>query len=641
LKRGSPSTLTFFLGLSPLCVLLIAGSPMLYAQRPGTGQGTPSAPTTPSTTLTVNVRDTSGTPLDTPALVTLHGSIDNASRVASAQGAAGAIFEGIPQGEYEAQAKCVGYVTTSEHITVTAVGSIMTVYIYLPRESEAKPDSGKPKGTIMSPKLQAEIDKGIDALRKRQFEEARNHFAKGAKMAPGNPDVAYLLGVAESGLQHPQLALENFQHALSLNPNHARALLALGELQLNSGDSTAATTTLEKAFQVNGADWRTHFLLASAYGKTGRLAEAESHAQRAVALARDKSAEPLLLLGEIQLEEGKIEEARQSWQKLAEIFPAEPAALKAREKLNSLSSILANDAEVQLASLPFHALPALELEPVSEQPWAPPDIDSVEYPVTQKGACQMDDVLNGAEHRLDAELKNFEKFSANEHIEHQDVDRYGQAGPPRTRDFSYIVLVHRYQENSFYLEEERMPLGHDDSFPTSLATTGLNNLGVAILQPAERENFVFSCEGLSTMRKRPAWQIRFEEKKGAKNSIRHWRRNGQIFDIPLKGRLWVASGSFDILRIETDLLGPVEAVGLTRDHLAVDYGPVRFASAGTSLWLPWNADVYMELHQRRYHQRHALSDYTLFEVDTAHKIGRPKEMPPPAATPDSPAPDPQ
>jgi hypothetical protein len=41
--------------------------------------------------------------------------------------------------------------------------------------------------------------------------------------------------------------------------------------------------------------------------------------------------------------------------------------------------------------------------------------------------------------------------------------------------------------------------------------------------------------------------------------------------------------------------------------------------------------MYMELHGKRYHHRHFLSDYMLFGVDATQKVGKPKELPPPAA----------
>ena len=44
----------------------------------------------------------------------------------------------------------------------------------------------------------------------------------------------------------------------------------------------------------------------------------------------------------------------------------------------------------------------------------------------------------------------------------------------------------------------------------------------------------------------------------------------------------------------------------------------------TELWLPWYADMYLELHHKRYHHRHALSNYSIFGVDTTDKINNPK-----------------
>ena len=151
-----------------------------------------------------------------------------------------------------------------------------------------------------------------------------------------------------------------------------------------------------------------------------------------------------------------------------------------------------------------------------------------------------------------------------------------------------------------------------------------------ILQPATRDEFVYQCEGLASIRGKATWQIRFQEKKDSKGGIREWRRDGKIYQILLKGRVWISSASFDVLRIETDLLEPKQILGLTRDHLLVDYGPVNFWAGNTILWLPWSAEMHMELRGHRYHHKHYLTDYMLFGVDTNHKIGKPKTVPPPS-----------
>lgn len=614
-----------------ICSLAVSSSSLL-AQGPGAGGRGGRISPIQTTTLTISVRNSSGMPLEVPALVKLRGAMENGSRIASTQEASSAVFEGVTEGEYEAEAQCVGYETTIERISVATVSPSMQVYVYLPRESEVKSQAQKPQGIAMSPKVQAEIEKGLDALHKRQFEAARIHLAKGTQLAPENPDVVYLLGVSELGLNHLDLARQNFEHALALDPGHERALLALGEMQLRSGETSAAIVTLEKAFLKNGAGWRTHLLLASAYSKAGRLPNAETHAQRAVDLALEKSAGARLLLGEIQQTEGKLPEAQHTWQELAAKFPSDPYAAEARKKLASLSApaVVAPSEPDQLANLPVPVSPSIELLPASERPWAPPDIDTREYPLAQNATCNAEDLIPRAEHRMRSQLQYFEKFTATEHIDHQEINRLGRPGPVKSRDFSYIVFVNRYEGDSFFLDEDRYSSGKDSTFPTSLVTTGLNNLGVSILQPATRAEFVYQCEGLAGIRGKATWQIRFQEKKDSPGGVRDWRRNGKLYHLPLKGRIWISSASFDVLRIETDLLEPAQVLGLTRDHLLVDYGPVNFSTANATLWLPWSAEMHMELHGRRYHHKHYLTDYMLFEVNTNHKIGKPKNAPPPS-----------
>ena len=222
----------------------------------------------------MSVRDASGVPMDGASVVTLVATAGSYRQTTTTRDASTAVFDGLAQGEYEVEASYPGYQRTTEHISVMALGSMMQVYLYLLPESDQKPQGIRPQGLVMSPKLQAEIDKGLEALRKRQFEVARAHFAKGLTLAPGNPDLSYLLGAAEIGLNHPEIARQNFEHALSIDPTHERSLLALGEIQLLNGEISTAIVTLEKAFLKNGAGWRTHLLLASAYARAGRMSDA-------------------------------------------------------------------------------------------------------------------------------------------------------------------------------------------------------------------------------------------------------------------------------------------------------------------------------------------------------------------------------
>jgi hypothetical protein len=162
-------------------------------------------------------------------------------------------------------------------------------------------------------------------------------------------------------------------------------------------------------------------------------------------------------------------------------------------------------------------------------------------------------------------------------------------------------------------------------------------LGISVLRAASARNYEYRCEGLTNLRGEATWQVRFEERQGANSSTRQWRKKGQIVNIPLKGRFWLTASNYDLLRIETDLVKPLPVLELSLDHLIVDYGPVSFENGNVRLWLPWSAEMFMQLHGNRYHHKHYLTHYYLFSVDTAHKIGAPKNgtddknQPPPDA----------
>jgi len=587
----------------------------------------------PDFELDIFVRDQHGNPLDAAAAVHLSSARLNYNAIVPTQGASAAHFSYLGFGEYQVEVTCPGFRKVTEHFTSEFSHGVLPLYIYLIPES-VPADPAAPSGSlVLRQELRAEMQLGIGALNHDRYESARKTFAKLLRKAPGNSDLVYFLGETELGLQHPDVAREDFQRALALDPNNELALVSLGQMQLQGGAPADAVIPLEKAVSLGRAGWRADFELASAYFQLHRLNDAESAASRAAALAKEKGATSLFLLGEIQYAEGKRADAKHTLETVLKAFPKDSAVFTTRKMLERIES-----EGLESASLPSDASlpppPVPDTNPVTfvEIPWAPRNTDDAVYDVAPGVNCQAEPVLDGALHRMNKELTDFEKFTATEHIEHQEIDGYGWPGPVKSHDFTYVVFIHPLGKNSFYLDEFRDGAGGPPNFSDVIISTGLNTLGVNVLQPFYRDRFNYSCEGLANLRGQAAWQIRFEEKRDAKaGGVRTWRAGSTTYDIAIKGRIWISSTSYAVLRVESDLRGPVARLGLTKDHLLVDYGPVNFSTGNQQLWLPWSADMYMALRGKRYHHRHFLSDYLLFDVDTTHKIGKPAEPPPPAA----------
>jgi hypothetical protein len=92
----------------------------------------------------------------------------------------------------------------------------------------------------------------------------------------------------------------------------------------------------------------------------------------------------------------------------------------------------------------------------------------------------------------------------------------------------------------------------------------------------------------------------------------------------LRGRAWIATDSYQIVRMETDLVNTLPEIRLFADHTMVEYGPVRFKSRNVEMWLPQSAEVYSDWRGKRMHRRHSFSNFILFSVDEEQSISEPK-----------------
>ena len=576
----------------------------------------------------VSVRDAHGNVIDAPAVVHLTSAGRKYNATFTTEGLTPARFHQIMMGEYEVEVSCPGFQRTKQTFLVDIAYSGMPVYVYLVPESGSKATSGDPP-TMLAPEYRSDLERGIEALRKGRYSAAQKTLAKLATKTHNNPDVLYNLGLAELGLKQDEQARSAFQRALATDPNHEPALVALAQLEMRNGSPATAVPLLEKAASSAAANWRTDYDLASADLKLDRLSQAESAASRAVRLARNQSAAPTYLLGQIQYAAGQRSHAKAAWESMLKDFPSDPLTEQARKNLSELDftkdSVPPPSATAVASPVVPEPAPAAA---VAEHAWAPPDIDEVVPDVAPDVSCNTETVLDQALHRMKLQLLDLEKFTATERIEQWQIDRYGWPGPVKSREFSYIVLVSPMVKDSMYVQEYRNGSSGTSGMDNAIITTSLNSLGINILQPYYRDRFNYLCEGLSHVRGVAAWQVHFVQKADVHDGVRSWKTNRKNYDIPIKGRLWISSLNFSVLRVETDLREPVKELQLTRDHLLVDYGPVDFTTQSKHLWLPWSAEMFTELQGQRYRNRHTLTHYMLFAIDTSEKVAKPREEPP-------------
>lgn len=599
------------------------------AQRPGGSPSPPYVDVNRPVAVNVSVRDSHGFPLEEPVNVRLYSSLGAFdSRTTTREGST-ARFESVRAGEYQLEIKGVGFLDSTEHVSIGTFGQEVTLTVFLFREGEIYPGAPPPAPEKSDAKIRAEMEKGLEAMKRKDYAAASKSFEKAAAMAPKNPDPAFLMGVAQLAMQQQNLARAQFEKVLKEFPNYQKAMVALGEMEYQDNQMDAAAKHLEEATRAGQTDWRVAMMLATIYAKSGRLPEAEASAETAMTLAQEKGAAATLLLANVQAAEGKASEARVTYRKYLQTYPEDGGAASAKAALARLAGVPpgaspTTNGDGKVAVPPP---PKPEVDPATTHPWAPPDVDSVSSAMAPGAGCNLDQVLQNAGQRLRVLLGNIEKFTATEQVQDQEVDRYGVAGSARERKFMYVAFVHTLSNGYTYVEESRIGAKESEELPISLSTTGMNGLGVSVLQPFFRPYLNFTCQGLTNINGKAAWELRFEEKLKAAEALRKWRKNGDLINIPLKGKVWISAAGYDVLRVETDLVEPVTRLELTRDHLQVNYGPVSFRNGAETLWLPQTGELYVEVHKKRYHQQHILTDYLMFAIDTPHKQKAPKQEP--------------
>jgi hypothetical protein len=252
-------------------------------------------------------------------------------------------------------------------------------------------------------------------------------------------------------------------------------------------------------------------------------------------------------------------------------------------------------------------------------------VDEKVPPVESGISCPLEEVVRDAGKRVQEFMRNVDRFTATESFFHESVNAWGFPAPPETRKFDYVVSIQEVRPGILNVDEYRNGGPSYEKFPGGTATLGLPSL-VLIFHPYSAVNYDMTCEGLAHWNGGLAWQVHFRQRHDKPSRDRRYRlgESGQSYPVALKGRAWIAADTFQIVRLETDLVAPLPEIRLVADHTAIEYSAVHFNKQNVDMWLPLTAEVFYDLRGRRIHRRHSFSSYMLFSVDDRQRISAPK-----------------
>src|SRR5258708_15644499 len=429
------------------------------------------------------------------------------------------------------------------------------------------------------------------------------------------------------------------EKTVQLAPKHAPALLALGEAELAQKDYAHALESLEQSINIKPTSWRAHWLAGVASYQLGDYKKSREHAHDALQVGQEKAARARLLLGEAQIALGEHEAAQASLEQFLREQPNAPQAatakeliawLRAPERQKPVATALAVAPGATFGVSGINALDNASatalppIAPVTETNWAPPDVDEERPPVEAAASCALNAVVENAGARVEELVKNVDRFTTTEEMEHESLSPLGVQVTRDTRRFNYLVTIRQIGGRALDVQEYRDGTVSLEMFPAHLATLGMPGLAL-LYHPYYRYEYECMCEGRGGWRGRSAWVIHFRQREDRMSEMRAYRWNGMYFPVLLKGRAWIDAASQQILALEGDIERPLPEIRLVRDYQLIEYGPVEFAKDKTTLWLPKSADWYCNLAEKRYHRRHSFSHFLLFSVDDKQWIGKLKE----------------
>jgi tetratricopeptide (TPR) repeat protein len=572
----------------------------------------------------IYVQEPNGAPVESLAVVTLTTLAGQVYRQGTTK--AGYVrFNDVAPTEYRIQVVAPAYERTLKNVDALSNSSTRVTIVLRPGSNSG--DTSFAAGfASMTPKAQKEMAKAMEALRASKPTVARSHLDAVNRMAPNQAEVSYLFGVYSSQLNDWVQAKSYWTKTLELNPRHFRALLSLSEISIREKKPGEAVEYLKSAIETEPTSWRPHAILAQAYYMQHSHDEAIKQAERALELGRGQAAIVELLLAQCLADRGDRDKALSTLQVYLQDHATDTAAKKQLESLqNPKAAIVSTDATTPTNEMDSSAVTAAaEALPVPSA-WMPPDVDDKTPPVEPGAACALDEVVRNAGEHLQELVKNVERFTATELVIDESINKWGLPSSPEKAQYDYIVSMEETRRGALSVEEYRERRAASKDFPEAVVTSGLPAL-VVIFHPFYVGNFEMSCEGLARWNGGLAWQVHFRQRRDRPNTIRSYRLGpeGQGYPVALKGRAWIAADSFQIVRLETNMVAPMPQIRLAAEHVTIEYAPVRFQKGTLEMWLPANVEVYSDWKGRRVHRQHKFSNYLLFSVDDRQKISAPK-----------------
>jgi hypothetical protein len=218
----------------------------------------------------------------------------------------------------------------------------------------------------------------------------------------------------------------------------------------------------------------------------------------------------------------------------------------------------------------------------------------------KKVACAMEKVIPATSKQVREFVANVNRISATEELQHERMNKEGTVIEQKHHKFNYVAEFQEAKPGMLSMDEYRDGSVGQSGFPGEVSTVGITSL-VLIFHPYHVKEFDMTCDGTELWQGRAVWKVRFAQRMDKPARMSALRVGDAVYPILLKGTAWIDEQNYQIVHLETDILRPVPEVRLTNERQVLDYGPVQFEQKKLKLWLPLEAEIYLDVNGKRFH----------------------------------------
>jgi len=578
-------------------------------------------------TIHITILDENKKPLKQQSVIRLTNQVTGLVLFQTAKGS-DTSFSDLPVGKYLIEAGAAGYLGTHREVSVTDVLYDFTETVVLSRDPAAVDLSLKDAGQLPS-KARKEAEKGIQALELSSLAEARKHLEAANHQYPTSSSINLLLGYLALQQKDQASELNYLTAAVKLDPHNVQAQNLLGQLYYERGDYAHAAEAEEIVVASSGDSVVARKVLANSCLKLKQFEKARDNAQWLVDHGGNEGASARLVLGQALAGLQQYQSAIQVLTTYLDEQPASSVTPEVRALIAQLQRAVSQGNADANAKLGIGDPELTAGGEAAGNAGMPSDVDA-QKPFVAGGVQCPANILDGTANPTLELVDSVARFSAIEHMVHENISARGVPSNRETRQFNYVAAISEPTPGMLIIEEYRD--AGDLNMPDKIITTGLPVLAIAF-HPHFRDDFEMRCEGLGAWEGQATWLVHFRQLDDKPPRLRAYVVNGNNYPVRLKGRAWIRADNFQIIHLETDLVRPIPEIRLFTEHTSVSYGPVQFKRSGTDLWLPQSAELYVHFAKTRFHRSESFDHFMLFATDAVGTAKLPKAdtSPTPAA----------